>query len=728
MTVTLHLYEPDGTLVRNLTSARSIRWSEREGTDGSGAATFRFGDPALADLRVPDRIVIVRIDGTDEWAWLTRKGVRILSGRNAQNGGEVEVSGPGLRKLLSAARIYPPVDCVISEDLRERTFGVPDPNFDTSGLPNAVSFGTVASQPFATVRPAGMPDPTAELITFSTDPQPECTYYLISPDFTVDADGTYVWCSSADDEYDDWIAGMVLGQSRGAFQWEDFDPYQVYLCAGETFRIVKKVHNLQRTLASANFTWGVGSLVPASGDGKPLADNTIVHADTTATGGTFTLSVDGTPTGGLAHDISATNLQTALEQIVGAGNVTVSGSGQPGRDHRVEVHNDATGGTFQLLFDGQATGNIAHDATAATVKAAVEALGNVGTVTVTGAGTDADPWVITVTDPAQTSFTVIANDSLTGGSGTTSISTTQSGGEPDPWIIEFVGTYAYTPVAVGGDGSTLTGGVPGAPLTVSTIQTGSYAAPIIHTDTSWKVLEVGPDGAGMNFGEMFDVALTEAQSRGVSKLDHVTTSWTGPNDSGGVAWGFEYELTVPVETTSLLDLLKQGAADGYDTRLNPDLSLDVFDERGTDRTGTVTLEHADRTIGVGAGSRWEWDWDEPVNVVRSFDLQGNLIETADATSVASHGRYEDWLDLEGASAPLVGFRHQVALKDGSTPYEPARWKLRTGVVPVDDFHWGDLVGGEDISGAVEVHRVTGWDAKVDDDNGDVEWTVETVVQ
>lgn len=725
MTVTLHLHEADGTLVRDLTSATGVTWSEKEGTDGSGSATFHFGDPALADLYVQDRIVVVKIDGVAEWAWLTRKGVRILSGKAAQVGGQVQVSGPGIRAMLAAAQIQSPVDCVFGEDLRERTFGVPDPSYDSSGLANAVSFGPWSSQPFDTIRPENFPDREAELISLSTSAQGEVTYYLISPEFTVPESKVYAWCVAADDEYDAWMSGMVLGQSRGEWQWDQYDAYNPFLCTGETFRAVLKVHNLDRTNAADNFTWAIASLVETAGDGKPAAVNTIIHVDTTATGGTFTLSVNGTATGGLAYDITAANLQTALEQIVGAGNVTVSGSGSPARDHQVEVHNDATGGTFQLLFDGQATNNIAYNASAATVKTEVEALGNVTTVTVSGAGNSGDPWVITVTDPAQTSFTVTANDSLTGGSGTTTITTVHSGTTADPWIIEFVGAYANTPVTFSGDGSTLTGGQ----LTVSPQQTGASAEGIIHTDTSWKVLKVpASGGAGMNFGEMFDVALGEAQTRGVAKLADFTTSWTVANESDGTPWGFYYELTLPVEKFSLLDLLKQGQADGYDLRVNPDRSIDAVDERGSDLTGTVTLQYADQVAGVGMGTKWEWDWDEPVNVLRSFDLQGNLVETPAQTSIDAHGRYEDWYDLEGASAPLVRFRHEVALKDGSTPYEPTTWKLKTGWVPVGDFHWGDRVGGEDITGTVGPHRVSGWDADVDDDNGEIEWTVETVKQ
>lgn len=46
-----------------------------------------------------------------------------------------------------------------------------------------------------------------------------------------------------------------------------------------------------------------------------------------ATGGTFTLTVESTPTGALVYNISAADMQTALETIVGVGSVTVSLTG-----------------------------------------------------------------------------------------------------------------------------------------------------------------------------------------------------------------------------------------------------------------------------------------------------------------------------------------------------------------------------------------------------------------
>jgi hypothetical protein len=58
------------------------------------------------------------------------------------------------------------------------------------------------------------------------------------------------------------------------------------------------------------------------------------------------------------------------------------------------VENDATGGDFTLTYDGETTGAIPYNETAVNVETAIEALSNVTTVTVTGTGVAATPWVI----------------------------------------------------------------------------------------------------------------------------------------------------------------------------------------------------------------------------------------------------------------------------------------------------------------------------------------------
>lgn len=89
------------------------------------------------------------------------------------------------------------------------------------------------------------------------------------------------------------------------------------------------------------------------------------------------------------------------------------------------------GGTWTLTFRGQTTGPIAHNASAADVKAALDALSNIDSVTVTGSGTSASPWIVTfdgpnVSERAHPTMTIVHTD-LRHNHATTRVRTVTSG-------------------------------------------------------------------------------------------------------------------------------------------------------------------------------------------------------------------------------------------------------------------------------------------------------------
>lgn len=109
-------------------------------------------------------------------------------------------------------------------------------------------------------------------------------------------------------------------------------------------------------------------------------------------------------------------------------------------DEVQRVSTDATSGTFTLSFSGQGpTGTIPYNATTAQVKAALELLSNITTVTVTGTGTAASPWNVEFNDPgAQNVAQMTANSTgLTGG--TASVSTATQGNSGGTFTLTFDG-------------------------------------------------------------------------------------------------------------------------------------------------------------------------------------------------------------------------------------------------------------------------------------------------
>jgi hypothetical protein len=168
---------------------------------------------------------------------------------------------------------------------------------------------------------------------------------------------------------------------------------------------------------------------------------------TDATSGTFTLSFDGQgPTAALAFDSTAAQIESALEGFSNIDDVTVQGDGSTSNPWRVTfvdpgpsdvaemTGNDAgltggtltittaipgdDGGTFTLDFDGEVTDAIAWNAPAdalatpdgTSVTEKLEANTNITDVTVTGAGTEADPWCITFVDPGDQDVVELLGD------------------------------------------------------------------------------------------------------------------------------------------------------------------------------------------------------------------------------------------------------------------------------------------------------------------------------
>jgi len=136
--------------------------------------------------------------------------------------------------------------------------------------------------------------------------------------------------------------------------------------------------------------------------------------------GTFTLALCGGVTGDIACNAAAADVQTALEAVVGSGNVAVSGSaggpwtvsfknaqgGQPqpamvadaskltAANAKQTVTVTATGGHFSLSLGAETTVNLAYNAAAADVQAALEALVAVGAGNVAVTGDAGGPWTV----------------------------------------------------------------------------------------------------------------------------------------------------------------------------------------------------------------------------------------------------------------------------------------------------------------------------------------------
>ncbi len=150
-----------------------------------------------------------------------------------------------------------------------------------------------------------------------------------------------------------------------------------------------------------------------------VANHTFFVTAGNATGGNFTLTVDGSTSGPIAFDASAAAIEAELAGATVTGNgpstivfnandpvVSIDGAastrgvadasapvGATPDVWNVDV-GSASGGSFTLDIDGTLTAPIAWNATALEVEAALSAL---SAATVTGSGATGDPWVMTFT-------------------------------------------------------------------------------------------------------------------------------------------------------------------------------------------------------------------------------------------------------------------------------------------------------------------------------------------
>lgn len=193
----------------------------------------------------------------------------------------------------------------------------------------------------------------------------------------------------------------------------------------------------------------------AAGDVLTWADKSVAQVTQDRVGGSALdpLEFAGVAIGAITVDqfgwIQIAGHVPAADVVAGAGageplgvHATTDGSFDLALQNEVQnVETDGTGGTFTLTFDGQETGDIAFDADAATLEAALEALSNIGSdnVQVTGtavndAGNGLDVEFIGTLRNTDVAEMTADDTNLTGQTTGTVVTTTSAGVEtaPDP--------------------------------------------------------------------------------------------------------------------------------------------------------------------------------------------------------------------------------------------------------------------------------------------------------
>lgn len=329
-------------------------WNERAGEDGDG----RF--VALGDIpsdQLAERVMVRINDGTsDVFAFVpTSKARRALDNPGRT---EVDLSGPGLRWLLHKGQVLQEDTSDCAEPANERVFGWMSAAYDDTAWTAPLSYGKFVDGPWNSPRPKDWPDPMAEYIWPTTAPDNPGTVYFRKT-FTTAAEQYVVVVAAADDEYrlfldDEEILSTIGG---GPFQWKRAQQHPMRLCPG-THVIAMEVRNLPRPvgLEATNYGWALASIYPADADGVPASASQLYKVFHDHSAGSFTLTASYETTSALAFNATAAAVQAALEALpsVGAGNVTVSGSGTVASPWEVTFTGDLANVWVLLEGDGSA--------------------------------------------------------------------------------------------------------------------------------------------------------------------------------------------------------------------------------------------------------------------------------------------------------------------------------------------------------------------------------------
>lgn len=627
----LRVYTAAGALAGTLQTARNISWLD-DGT-GTGQLTFLFDAEreAATDLVQGDRQVRVYDTrfNAERFAGVVRTQVKT---RTDGSRAETAVTCYGLRDLFTTAIVYPGDLTVAGLGAAVRTFGWQSAEYVTDGSwTSPASHGLFSADPFGDGRPQDWPAQSSEYIwqtgSLGTAAAGDC-YFRHAFNTTTVQD--IVVCASADDEYDLWLDGVLLLSSRGAYQWNRFQQVALQLPAGDHVVGVRG-RNFQR------------------------------------------------------------NGSNSVGWIMAAG-VAADAAGQPAQtDETYEVHvGTASGGTFTLTFDAYGpTAAIAYNASAATVKAALDALVASIDVSVTGTGTSGDPWVI-----------VCDGDDIQG--------------------------VGHT---ITGDGSSLT---PSDTLSVTNTVDGAWADVVFKSDTTWEMLAYPASAPGMTFGQILNIMIDEAQARGA--LTGLTAGFTDTVDSDGTAWSTMIEFGVPVGS-DIEQAIRALEDAGLDLRVRADGTVDAGEDLGADVSDTVALTWGTNVAGA-------------THTRDGFRVDRLLIETPEGWStkeVASPSDPQRELHVQAGAFPtdaafdtpgdylLAEYDTQA---DNGMFTVPAGWEIDgtdaelydadgTRIPqPYIDFDVFDLISATDWQREQSKQRVLSVSRLVDED-GQIQWTVQT---
>jgi hypothetical protein len=399
-------------------------------------------------------------------------------------------------------------------------------------------------------------------------------------------------------------------------------------------------------------------------------------------------------------DRAATGLGVAWNDLNGPG--TTKGNNEV---QRVALTGTVTGGTFKLKFGGQQTGDIAFNATAAQVDAALEALSSIGAgnVSVTGGPGPNSPWSVEFTGdlgltdvPAMT-----ATKNLTGTGTGVSITTLTGGSAPvfNGFLVENGNISAY----IGYKDATAVGGP--TDRMVHPVDRGNQVEGYTVAGTDYPATQqfVDPSPADPNSfltwkGGCGRLPLTATASKGSNPERTGLTCANGTTNCSGHpwgSWGYEKNGGFGYSHTYLKELPNNGGSG-----LPDKVCVNFYDVHGGGDVGDVKFQQPNNAGEITVDSNGDNSIDtNAFNVndgANCVTVTGSELVTV-ATDTRLGGSIHDTASLSGVPAGAGGTITFKAFKrTGNSPDCSGTADFTSAAIPVNgpgDYGSGNFTPG-----------------------------------
>lgn len=285
MGISVEVYDGDnpGTSLGTVENAFNREWLQQLNEPGNGSLQILLSDPDTAILD-EGNIVRFSIDGTVRFAFVIESPGEFENITENEEADEVlTVSGPGVLAVLEDALVYPELG-VGRLSPATRVFNFASTDFDDASWGSAVQIkrqGDLTGQWDGA--PGDWPDDDAYWIwtraqSGGTPPQPVGDVFF-RKSFNLATEETVGIFFTADDGFEVYLDGELIGQEQRAFEWAVTHRHDVFLDAGDHL-IAVKATQIERAAASVNVAGFICTIMETSEGGQTLS-TVIARSDNT---------------------------------------------------------------------------------------------------------------------------------------------------------------------------------------------------------------------------------------------------------------------------------------------------------------------------------------------------------------------------------------------------------------------------------------------------------------